>query len=94
MSTPSLEDVLAQHRPTIASGGFTDCRCGKNLDEKGSWAAHVAEVIRERWHVVPNVVGDIDAWRAHQIDIVFALCGDRFLAAQIVDALDVNEGIR
>ena len=53
MSTPSLEDVLAQHRPTIASGGFTDCRCGKNLDEKGSWAAHAAEVIREHWELTP-----------------------------------------
>ena len=34
------------------------------------------------------------ARRSHDIDIVADLCGDRFLAAQIVDALDVNEGTR
>lgn len=62
MSTPSLEDVLAQHRPTIASGGFTDCRCGKNLDEKGSWAAHAAEVIREHWELTPITATSRRVW--------------------------------
>ena len=58
---------------------------------------HLGDVVREQ---ILMLVERLDAKaadaarRAHDIDIVADLCGDRFLAAQIVDALDVNEGTR
>lgn len=58
---------------------------------------NLGDVVREQ---VLMLIDRLDAKaadaarRSHDIDIVADLCGDRFLAAQIVDALDVNEGTR
>ena len=75
---------LLGHRDDLSS---FEVRPGPNL----------GDVVREQ---VLMLIDRLDAKaadaarRSHDIDIVADLCGDRFLAAQIVDALDVNEGTR
>lgn len=47
MTTPDLEQIIADHRIEMAPGGYWNCHCGINVDEKGSHAAHVAAAIRD-----------------------------------------------
>lgn len=52
MTTPNLEQIIAEHRIEIAPGGYWNCHCGVNVDKKGSHAAHVVAAIRDSGYTV------------------------------------------
>ncbi len=82
MSTPSLEDIIAKHhRRVIAASGSSDpvvsCRgcdwsqeiVNTNRDGVGLHAGHVAEQIRQHWHVVEKVEVTTDVDGFTRIDV-------------------------
>lgn len=99
---PAPDVTNADHNAFVSDwfGELTDEQLGFR-DDPSTFEVrpgeHLGDVVREQILMLVerlDAKAADDARRAHDIDIVADLCaGDRFLAAQIVDALNVN-GIR